>query len=119
MQNNIYPEIGVIIKEIRGYIQQKDFASFMEMQQSRLSRWEKGEIPESFFVLKRIADHAGMMIDEILEGRRVTRIHQDRRKQLMACQEFTKMVVAGAEKETNSMLTTCAFDDHWVWRLVA
>ncbi len=122
-----HPKLGKIIEDIRGSVKQTKFAQLMDIKQSRLSRWENGELPEAIFALNRIANYYGMYLCELLEARRVTRIDKTKFKQYKLAEDFVKeletIMYLSKDGEILALIEHLAFDDDKVWeykdRLVA
>jgi transcriptional regulator with XRE-family HTH domain len=60
--------IGERIRELRGAERQDDFAPFLGIAQSQLSRIERGELAPSVEVLLRLRERFGKSVDWILTG---------------------------------------------------
>ena len=60
--------IGERIRQLRGAERQDDFAPFLGIAQSQLSRIERGQIAPSVEVLLRLRERFGRSVDWILTG---------------------------------------------------
>jgi len=60
--------IGSRIRTLRGKERQDDFAPFLGIAQSQLSRIERGTVAPSVEVLLRLRDRYGKSVDWILTG---------------------------------------------------
>jgi transcriptional regulator with XRE-family HTH domain len=60
--------IGERIRELRGAERQDDFAPFLGIAQSQLSRLERGQVAPSVDVLLRLRERFGKSVDWILTG---------------------------------------------------
>lgn len=61
--------IGGRIRDLRGAERQDDFAPFLGIAQSQLSRVERGLLAPSVDVLLRLAEWSGKSVDWILTGK--------------------------------------------------
>jgi transcriptional regulator with XRE-family HTH domain len=60
--------IGSRIRELRGRERQDDFAPFLGIAQSQLSRIERGQLAPAVEVLLRLKDRYGKSVDWMLTG---------------------------------------------------
>ena len=63
-----FAAIGRRIRELRGSERQDDFAPFLGIAQSQLSRIERGQVAPSVEVLLRLSERYRKSVDWILKG---------------------------------------------------
>ena len=63
-----FTAIGRRIRELRGNERQDDFAPFLGVAQSQLSRIESGQLAPSVEILLRLRERFGKSVDWILTG---------------------------------------------------
>jgi transcriptional regulator with XRE-family HTH domain len=63
-----FAAIGNRIRELRGSERQDDFAPFLGIAQSQLSRIERGQLAPSVEVLLRLSERYGKSVDWMLTG---------------------------------------------------
>lgn len=61
-------EIGERIQKIRGSRDQRTFAENVNSVQQTISKYERGEIPQSWLFLARLADEENVDLNRLLNG---------------------------------------------------
>ncbi len=67
-KERVAPEIGKRLRAIRGEMNQRGFASRLDVSQQAISNYEQGNLPDSWDFLRRLSREWGVNLHWLLEG---------------------------------------------------